>query len=37
MSDLDAVVSVAIGGLLGYVAGGIYNRINGRRWSGKIK
>jgi hypothetical protein len=34
---VDVILSVIIGGVIGWVTGGIYNVINGRRWSGKNK
>jgi hypothetical protein len=33
----DMLLSLVIGGFLGWTTGGIYNLINGRRWSGKLK
>jgi hypothetical protein len=33
----DAMISLLIGGALGWVTGGIYNLINGRKFSGKSK
>lgn len=33
----DAVVSLIIGGFLGWFAGGCYNVMHGKRWSGKGK
>lgn len=33
----DVLVSLVIGGFLGWVTGGIYNTIHGRSWSGKAR
>ena len=34
-STLEIVVGVLVGGFLGWFTGGIYNRINGKTWSGR--
>lgn len=40
MSDatfIDALISLVIGGFLGWFTGGLYNLLNGRKFSGKSK
>jgi len=34
---IDVIVSLVIGGFFGYVTGGFWNVLQGRRWSGKGK
>lgn len=34
---VNAIISFAVGGALGWVVGGIHNAINGKQFSGKPK